>query len=609
MIRVLIGLVAVLVLVLVAVVLALPHAAPPLIVWQLRSLGLEASAIGHAEIGTDEAVLDDVRLAPAVRARRLTLAYAPLDLIRGRLGTLAIEGLRVEARVNRDEGLVLEGLPIGGGEGGSGPALPLVPDLIRLDDAVLDLALPDGRLVLEADASLDVVAGGPDRFEVQIGRITAALEQGTVNGSLTAAGEVEPLADDPLATLEAHGTARLAASGLDLGKVDIGALSTSLDLALDDAVLTVEVENVTARLDRAEPAGVLTAVGGAWPVELTVPEANDGLIVLDLQRRSGRLSLPVDVRAGGPSAGLRLDVRVDASGETEPLAFEDLTLALDLHDLLVGPRIDRLRLELAGAGTANEASLAGRMTVAAGGETGRFAIGDLQLNLPIAVEVDPERVEVAVAEPGGLRVAELVVSPADAQARLRLALPAGPALELERTAGLPWRIDLPLQLEELEASAADTVVRADAGAVRISATGRAAEPDAVDVQLADGALTLPGAEIGLQGLAAELTLTPDLEPGPVTFRVERVRSLASPAVFAPFAVKGVVRPEPDRVRFESTFEQPGVELEVAGVRRFDPPTGQASVELEPVRFDPEGLQPADLLPVVAGLVEQVAGAV
>jgi hypothetical protein len=178
----------------------------------------------------DRAVVERLRLgstdAPAVAAARIEARYNLFGLFRGRLRSVAIDGLEVRVTVD-GAGARLEGVPlsVGGGGGGGRPAR--TPE-VTIPDGRLYVATPAGELI--GDIAL---SGGPDsgwRAHVeaepaQLGRGASALVLG------------EGVLDASIASqaLSLSSTVRLASVSHDGAIAENVTAEASFDGRYDDA--------------------------------------------------------------------------------------------------------------------------------------------------------------------------------------------------------------------------------------------------------------------------------------------------------------------------------------------------------------------------------------
>jgi hypothetical protein len=134
--------------------------AEALVTRAVAAAGMAGARVTVAEIGPRRARLVELRAGESAELEiaELTLRYSLLGLLRGRVGELTLDGLRLRGRVGAD-GLSL-GPADGAGRGGGGvPGLPPI-DQIRLRDARLELETPAGPLALAADAELARAGAG-----------------------------------------------------------------------------------------------------------------------------------------------------------------------------------------------------------------------------------------------------------------------------------------------------------------------------------------------------------------------------------------------------------------------------------------------------------------
>ncbi|MCZ6782087.1 MAG: YdbH domain-containing protein [Proteobacteria bacterium] len=136
------------------------------------------------------------------------------------------------------------------------------------------------------------------------------------------------------------------------------------------------------------------------------------------------------------------------------------------------------------------------------------------------------------------------------------------------------------------------------------------ELDGNDVRVRDGEVELPELRAGALGIAidAEWAMG-DAGPSALgTIRVEEIRT-RDPAYAPPLALEGEFELDTERGALTGTLRDPGDVLvaEIEARHRFRESAGSASARLEPVEFAPDALQPGDLSPLFADLVENVSG--
>ena len=127
------------------------------------------------------------------------------------------------------------------------------------------------------------------------------------------------------------------------------------------------------------------------------------------------------------------------------------------------------------------------------------------------------------------------------------------------------------------------------------------EPARLSFRVEDGEAAAPKLGVSAQGLSLMLVRAEGIE-------LQAAAKTVATAVAAPFALKAKAREAENGFAFELTAEAQGAT--VSGRGRHDPGAGAGQIELvlQPVRFAPDRLQPASLIPALAA-VEEAAGAV
>lgn len=171
--------------------------APPLVAGYvqrtLRAAGYADAVVDWRTVGLLHAE-GRLRLDAAQSVERITLDYGPHELLRGRIGRVRLDGLRLRVARTADGRYTLSGLR-------TGPAATPAPTLpfgqIELDDARIELPLPDGsRLVLPLSLTLQTGADGAQVLDGTVGALApgfGARVHGTLaaNGTLSAAAAFE----------------------------------------------------------------------------------------------------------------------------------------------------------------------------------------------------------------------------------------------------------------------------------------------------------------------------------------------------------------------------------------------------------------------------------
>ncbi len=418
-------------------------------------------------------------------------------------------------------------------------------------------------------------------------------------------------------------------SGLSLPDYEAAATAlVDLDAAWADGTLRL----ATRQENRVAATGITAKdlAGFGLPAGLA-----DELIRLTGGSLSVSLPAPAQPSAAlvwhrdGPAPGARFDgsAAVTAGPFAATLTGE-AEAALGLSPTLVRADLGKVALSARGVAIAGAAiddlQVTGRFagdpqSFAADGQlTGRFSVPDLRglsadrlsLDLPFRVSRDGRTFDLLLPQPGrltvnGLKAAQLTaedpvdITFAGGDARLTLdgadgaftlahktRLGLGSTRLLLQTAGgtrVPFEITLP-----------GVEIDGDLGA-----DGRYRGQAAVR----EAKLALPESDLAFDGLSADLKLPGDPARATATFEVAAARHLASPAAFAPLRVSGRASRHGETVELTARVDRPDGQslVDVAASHDLASGAGHADIALPPLRFEPGGLQPAALSPLLAEL--------
>ena len=210
--------------------------AESLVMRAVAAAGVAGAEVAVTEIGPRGALLEHLRVGEAAGAdleiERIALRYSVLGLLRGRLGEVAVGGLRLRGR--RDDA----GLSFGkldalrrraaspDASTGAGSLPPI--DALVLQDARVEVAAAGRSLLLRMDGELALAPGGPrGRLTVEAIRsgrappVVFALQVSPEGAAPATAGEIplalEVSAAEGRATLRGDGRLRLDPFGAELG--------------------------------------------------------------------------------------------------------------------------------------------------------------------------------------------------------------------------------------------------------------------------------------------------------------------------------------------------------------------------------------------------------
>ncbi|MGO4127555.1 YdbH domain-containing protein [Inquilinus sp. YAF38] len=208
----------------------------------------------------------------------------------------------------------------------------------------------------------------------------------------------------------------------------------------------------------------------------------------------------------------------------------------------------------------------------------------------------------------------LTVPAQDFTPRLRLAEPAAaqlcpdaegrPLLETDLDSDRP-----PLVRASVPALALDLSIGAGAGATRLLATtpvlaiAPATQPEgSYRLTAADGKLALPG--LSVEDVDAEAMVVPGAAvPFDASLTAARLAIAGDPVVPMRAALRSRLDAATDILSLEAELTDPEGRARAAGTGQHDLTTGDGGLDLvlDPVRFRRRGLQPKDVVPVLAGL--------
>lgn len=329
--------------------------------WALEVAGLGPAGLRVTALTPQRIELADLTMAgDTLGARRLALDLDPADLMRGRLGTLTVEGLTAQAGWSPEGGLDLGPLTplLEGGEGDAPP--PVLPvQRLTLRDARLAVATPWGEMRALGDGGAsptptgDGITASADLTVSGAGVFAATTLEATLGDAPTVSAEIIAQAD----RRNRPGLAR----GLQ-GTADLGVMwrEGRLDVRADALDLSAEALD-PALLDRL-PAPLATLAEGPLSVALT-PPADD---------TPARLSLPLSAEAGPPPTlsgrlavktarlGLSAHARLEGGGTAGSAWTAPPHGTLDL-DMAVGT------LPVPAVGTLTDLRARGRLSLAEDG--------------------------------------------------------------------------------------------------------------------------------------------------------------------------------------------------------------------------------------------------
>jgi hypothetical protein len=364
-----------------------------------------------------------------------------------------------------------------------------------------------------------------------------------------------------------------------------------------------------------------------WLREIGLPEA-----VVPLLKQGGRLTLDGRGRASEPeltaSFTAQVSARNGAQVETtsrirlgfaegfalEGLAFDDLRLAARA---IVLPGLHLRELQVKGALAGAPSALAGELDVTVAAQD--IALDDLlatraTATLPVSVRIAPSTASLKLRDGGrvtleALQYGQALRSDAALRADVRQ---ASVALARNPEGGLSLRQEAMLTVQPVQLVLAhmegDVTVRVVPGPIAIEGTWSPDAPSRATARLASTTLDLPDQEIAAEGLAGTFAL--GQPPGRIRAElvVGAVKHRAAAPLFTPLALTGTLRSD-QTMAFSVEARSPSgaARLRIAGTHHVPAGRGEARIELDPLAFHPEGLQPGALAPPLAGLRDVSGG--
>ncbi|WP_162912904.1 intermembrane phospholipid transport protein YdbH family protein [Rhodospirillaceae bacterium SYSU D60014] len=586
--------------------LFLPRIVEALLIAGLERAAFPSPSLRVTDIGWRQATLADLRLGDGEASiDELVVTYSPVGLLRLQVNQIRLSGLRVAVRLD-GEGLPFGSLDaplaaLGGGtENGTAPAMP---DVI-LDDGRVAITTRLGEVVIPLEGAITTAPDG-----VMTGQFT--IPAGAVGLPDVAARELAGgirFAATPERISRVTGRFDLAGVVLANAAVEAVTLAVDLDDGSGSAHLTVveggdaldlEVEAIIDELYgmpdlSAEVEASATAASLLWPlIGLPPPIERRASLSGSI---SGRLSPATDHPAFAGS--MEISVAADEATLDATLTNATFTGAPDAfsgtaHVALAAPEIEMPTVhatEIAfGADTAF-AFANGTLTLHNRGDA---QVRARRLVVPgILATTEPVRLPLQAAEEPALT---LDFAAADGF-HLAHALKAGPVhlrARLWPDSAVPLPVDLELQALSAPGSWSPT-------------TGYRGT-----VALAGGEVLLPDRQIAATGAEADLLIGGPDVPSEAHLRVAKVTHRAEPALFAPMPARAEATLSGNRLTFtlQANAAAERAALTVNGQHDLQSGVGGAEVDLPPVAFAPDGLEPEDLAPILKGRIEQTTGTV
>jgi Dicarboxylate transport len=598
----------------------------PVVRAALSLAGQGKIAFDDLRVGPNAIELTGIRIGDPAdhRLAELRIGYRPGALLRGRIEEIVADGLVVRGQLDE------RGLHLGAPDGAAGdqelrvPPLPL-PERISIRNSRLELTTPLGDLTVPfaGDLRLEQSRAG---FVLDVEG--ARLAGGQLSAGLHLEGELplepELVAAGPrqiLAALTASGRALLTAEGLSVPDFADG-IDGRAEVALvsEPGELTASLTSPGLELRQLAPAWAALAawLPAPWRLDLEQPTRISASLLAGETRIEGQGSAVL------ASAGARFDVAASAAlslgpnGDVRELVVPDAEV--EIHGFrAAGMEIGDGMIRMDGAGRPGAWQGAVELALSGSGEPwpGLAAEGaEAQAALDIAY--GDGRLSVAATAPGGLRIGKLAWHDDLRTESLELLWDAAaePLVSAELGSGaVAWTQRATLRVPEFTviADPEGTPLRLGAAIERLEVelAGSAAGLDDGRIALAGGALRSSTHELALSDIAGEMAWSAG---GPEPDRAIPV-SIASivhegkPAWFAPLRLEGSLRPQGDRIGLDLELARTagGARIRMVGEHDLANGKGRAEVDLLPVDFAPDRLQPAGLSPLLADLVQEVSG--
>ncbi len=591
----------------------------------LRLAGHGEISFDHLQVGLDRLELTGLEIGGRARpdqlVGRLIIEYRPDDLLRGRIEAVSVEGVTLRGHLD-ENGFRLDGWDLASGGTGEPvelPALPL-PERVSIRDARLELTTPVGAVTIPVEAQ---VRPEPRRatFVLDAPGAELAAPAGRLRADLHIEGEM-PLGRRLAAgAITASGRAQLRAEALTLPRIARG-LDGAGQLAFSwkDGRLDGAFSDLRGQLASLAPdwAAVSELLPAPWRIELARPASVSASLVNDRFRLqgSGRITLAT----AGPQLDTTLSTTVafDPHGQLRELVVRDGTI--ELRDLSVaGMGLDHgsFKVEGTGAPEAWDGSLVLELA-GAGAPWPGLELEGATARADLGVRLADGRLTVSPRGPATLQLASLSWAE-DVRINgleVRLSPAAAPLLSAELADGrMRWqqhaRATLPAFGIVATAAGTPLQLKAEAAELALDLAGDGQELDRGRVVLSGGAVRVPEHQLRLSGIAADMRVSArgldPAQPNPVS--IASIVHEGAPAWFAPLRLTGSVQPQDDRLAFalELGRQAGDVKLRVRGQQDLATAAGRAELDLAPVKFAPDRLQPAALAPLLRSGVEDVSG--
>ncbi len=556
-----------------------------LLLWSLPTilpLGLALAGVDDVtfhsiEVGFRRARVDALIIGKPERqsVKAIEADYSLGGLLKGRIDRIRIDGLVVQ--VTYQDGALSFGEPTkshgGDDDGPIDASAPFAPENLTIENSRIDIETEAGRISLPLNGRAALIDG---RFQFDIDVPSAALatdDGASLRAILQLSGHL-PLTETPQVT-------EITASGsLDLEATEIAwpggnervAMTSNIDLGLADGRLTLR--------------GPLALKGGIGSVDGALSAAidfDDRLQPTAIEEGEASFDLKGirldDVALDQGQATVRLDGPLDALAGPLAVDFDGLSMSLGNVDIQ-GVKLQRV-LDLA---------LVDHVVDVTAHTEGRKISVDR-----IVVDADSE----TPWESGWFTIQW----PAREEPWLRLH-PGDRRFELDWDLEIdPVRIDLAgsrfwARIEDLGVMLAGSSEGLQDGVIRIR----------------QGRADLPSANLALVGIESDISLN-DRKPAdersiPLTIRA--VRPLDEPRLFSPLRLDAHIDVGASSIGVDGVLKStsaPGAIIGFSGQHELETKRGALDLELAPITFVGGKLQPADLSPILDGVIDQAEGGI
>lgn len=533
--------------------------------WSSLAVGFRQARIEALEIGEP----------PGQRVSAIDVDYSLQSLWRGRLERVRIDGLIVEASY-RDGALSIGGEIVGGGKAdavgeASDLPVPLLAETLSIQNSRVELETAFGSVSLPFSGEVARVEERLE-FDLEIPRAVLTTERlGRAEGAFKLSGHLP--AGDALLADEVTASGRLDLSGFDLVLGEEGqpiAASVGLDIGLADGTLTVK-----------------------GPIELS----------------GDRLASDAEITAA-----------IAFDQHWRPASIDAADFNVNVAELdRDGLSVDQARLTLSANGSLGD--LAGRFNVDVEGLTAR--VGDVEIRgvkgqRVLDFTLREESLEVAAKEPGKKLSIDGVTLQSDGEEVLATGWFTVPWPEREE----PWlRYYLDDGAFDADLALVIDPARIDIGSNRFWA--RIEDLDAAfrgnsdglsegTIRIRKGRADFPSANLALTSIESDVLVNDQglVEGKKIPLAIGSLRPLDEPRLFRPLRLDVMLEPTPDRLAVEGALKlaaKPAVALEIEAGHDIKARKGAIEISLPPLVFRDGDVQPADLSPIVDGVLTETEG--